>query len=79
MFCFVFNLATPGLSWGRWDLVPRPGIESERPALAAQSLRPWTPGTSCRGPVELSPEESEEALGGFARWSWQGPARAKSE
>ena len=38
------------------------------------------PGMSPRGAFELNPEESEgEALGGFGRWFWQGPARAKSE
>ena len=34
--------ATPGLSWGMWDLVPQPGIKPGPPALGAQSLSHWT-------------------------------------
>ena len=30
------------LSYGVWDLVPQPGIESRPPALGMQSLSHWT-------------------------------------
>ena len=36
-------LAAPGLPWGRWDLVPWPGIKSRPPALEAGSLSHWPP------------------------------------
>ena len=40
-FLFVC-VATLGLSYSIWDLVPRSGIESRPPALGAQSLSHWT-------------------------------------
>ena len=48
IFIFIY-LAAPGLrcgmqtlSCGMWDLVPRPGIEPQSPALGAQGLSFWT-------------------------------------
>ena len=38
---FIY-LAVPGLSCGRWDLVPGPGREPRPPALGVQSLGHWT-------------------------------------
>ena len=37
-----FYLFTPGLSWVMWDLVPRPGIKPQPPALGIWSLSHWT-------------------------------------
>ena len=46
---YLFNLAAPGLScsmqtlsWGMWDLIPRPGMEPGPPVLGAWSLSHWT-------------------------------------
>ena len=41
IFIFIY-LPTSGLSCSMWDLVPWPGFEPRAPALAAQSLSPWT-------------------------------------
>ena len=35
-------LVVLGLSWGMWDLVPRPGTEPGPSALGAQSFSHWT-------------------------------------
>ena len=40
--CGIFVAACGLLSYGMWDLVPRPGIEPRPPALGAQSLNHWT-------------------------------------
>ena len=51
IFFFLKNiyLAAPGLSCSMWDLVPRPGMELEPPALRERSLSQWltreVPGT----------------------------------
>ena len=41
LFIYVY-LASPGLSWSMWDLVPQPGIEPRFPALGTQNLSHWT-------------------------------------
>ena len=41
-FFFLSSCSMWTLSWGMWDLVPRPGIEPQSPALGAQGLNHWT-------------------------------------
>ena len=43
LLSILFYLATPGLSCGMRDLVPRSGLEPGSPALGAQTLSHWTP------------------------------------
>ena len=42
LFLICIYLATSGLRWDIWDLVPWPGIEPRPPALGAWSLSHWT-------------------------------------
>lgn len=40
--CRIFSCSMQTLSWGTWDLIPRPGLEPGPPALGAWSLIHWT-------------------------------------
>ena len=40
--CRIFSCSMQTLSWGMWDLIPRPGMEPGPPVLGAWSLSHWT-------------------------------------